>query len=880
MKHWLPFLPTAVLLGLLGGCGGGGSSSPGAGTVAPPASVTYKVSAGVVQKGPLVSGSTVVIQELSASLAPTGKQYSYQTSSDFGAFDPSATAFTSQYIDIQATGYYFDETTGAVSTGTITLNAYVDLSDTTTANVNLLTTLAHARIQKLVANSGMSFAAAQTQAETEVLTALGIRNANGLGHFRVLDVSKGSDGDRALAAVSSLFSYGNAPATLANLIASAQNDIAANGTLTDPATSAALRASAQALNAANAAANLNAKYAATGLALSATDIDNWIDRDGDGLTGRVEFSVPDATQASTFILPARVIDPNAGASISLSTGRLTVNGVAISGAAQIQAGDVVTVAPPPTTFPAGVLTAYLMRGTARIARVSFISGLQSLAVTPAGSSLAVGLSQQFVATGTFTDSSTSNLASSVAWTSSATGVAAASATGSVTAVAVGTATITATSGVISGSTTMSVIPATLQSISISPDPLVVGPGISRQLTATGHYSDGSSGNLTSTATWSVTIPSRATVTGGLVTGIAVGTASVKAISGTIAGSAALQVTSNQWTAAGIPGEERRDHTATLLSNGKVFVAMGRPFAPCCAYASVVYDPLSNKWSGQTADFPLKIALHTATLLPAGKVFIAGGDDGATLDFSETYDPVADAWTPTARMAHTRSSHTATLLGTGKVLVAGGYSAEPGFTGVQTGAELYNPATNTWALAASMATARTKHTATLLADGTVLVIGGGGAGAGSPSLTEAAIYDPTLDSWTTAGNMANARQSHTAALLSNGKVVVIGGSSATAMNSVEMYDPATNTWTPLASMATARSGHTATVLPNGKILVAGGDSSNGQTRSTAEIYDPVANTWSATPDLLYLHQGHTATLLQNGAVLIVGGSASTQAELYW
>ena len=88
-------------------------------------------------------------------------------------FSPTSN-FTSQYIGVAATGYYFDEVLGAVSGGPVTLNGYSDLSVDTVMNVNILTTLAYQRIRTLVVQSGKTFSAARTQAEQEVLTALKI----------------------------------------------------------------------------------------------------------------------------------------------------------------------------------------------------------------------------------------------------------------------------------------------------------------------------------------------------------------------------------------------------------------------------------------------------------------------------------------------------------------------------------------------------------------------------------------------------------------------------------------------------------------------------------------------------------------------------------
>jgi hypothetical protein len=128
----------------------------------------YTASAGLAQKGPLIKGSGVTVQELSKSLVPTGKQYSFQISSDLGTFEPNA-KFTSQYVSVAAAGYYFDESSGVVSSAPITLYGLSDLSTDSSLNVNLLTMLAFQRIQVLITQSSLSFTAARAQAEGEVV---------------------------------------------------------------------------------------------------------------------------------------------------------------------------------------------------------------------------------------------------------------------------------------------------------------------------------------------------------------------------------------------------------------------------------------------------------------------------------------------------------------------------------------------------------------------------------------------------------------------------------------------------------------------------------------------------------------------------------------
>jgi hypothetical protein len=267
---------SALLLLITASCGGGGASNPNPSPAHsatsgsnPNPSPKYSATSGVAQKGPLILGSTVTAQELNASLSPTGKQYSYQITSDLGTFSPTST-FGSQYIGLNATGYYFDEIQNQVSTGPITLNGYNDLTAESVLNVNLLTTLAYQRIEKLV-TSGMTFAAAQTQAENEVLQALNIPNGSQYGAFGTLDISKGTDGDHILAAISSVFLYGNSAGALSQLIANFQSDIGAHGVITNPATESALVAASKAVSPATVAANLSQKYSSQGLSLTPTE---------------------------------------------------------------------------------------------------------------------------------------------------------------------------------------------------------------------------------------------------------------------------------------------------------------------------------------------------------------------------------------------------------------------------------------------------------------------------------------------------------------------------------------------------------------------------------------------------------------------------------
>jgi len=170
---------------------------------------------------------------------------------------------------------------------------------------------------------------------------------------------------------------------------------------------------------------------------------------------------------------------------------------------------------------------------------------QTITLTPNPASVAAGLTQQFNATGHFSDNTTQDLTNTVAWKSSDISIATVSATGAAMAVKVGgPVTITATQGDASGFAQLTVTPAVLQSITVSPTLASIAAGITQQFTATGHYSDNTSQDLTSSVTWSSSPTNVATINAsGLATGVSAGaSATITATLGGASGSAQLTVT--------------------------------------------------------------------------------------------------------------------------------------------------------------------------------------------------------------------------------------------------------------------------------------------------------------------------------------------------
>jgi hypothetical protein len=180
------------------------------------------------------------------------------------------------------------------------------------------------------------------------------------------------------------------------------------------------------------------------------------------------------------------------------------------------------------------------------------ASLKSIAVTPANASVAKNATQQFTATGTFSDGSTQNLTSSVVWSSGTPAVATISSSGLASALAVGSSTIQAVSGSVTGSTTITVTGATLSSITVTSANPNIAKGLTDQFAATGKYSDGSTQNITSSVTWLSLPTSVATISSaGLAKGVGVGSSTIQATSGSISGSAVLAVSAAALTSIAI-----------------------------------------------------------------------------------------------------------------------------------------------------------------------------------------------------------------------------------------------------------------------------------------------------------------------------------------
>ncbi len=324
-----------------------------------------------------------------------------------------------------------------------------------------------------------------------------------------------------------------------------------------------------------------------------------------------------------------------------------------------------------------------------------------------------------------------------------------------------------------------------------------------------------------------------------------------------------------WIAAAPMATARAGHTATLLSDGTVLAAGDNDGGR----TAETYDPKSGAW---TATGPMVRArtAFTATLLRDGRVLVVGGE-GDGKPGAELYDPKTRSWKATGAPLASRNTHTATRLPDGRVLVVGGRGSG---AGGGASAELYDPKTGRFTATGSLLQARSGHSATLLRDGRVLVAGGYQE-ASQTYLATAELFDPDTGRWTATGTMIEAAAYDTATRLSDGTVLVAGAvrgtDEARITATVQLYDPRTGSWALTAAMHDARAYHTATPLTDGTVLVTGGtDSHDGDIvpiLDSAERYDPATRSWTLAPSMDGVRVSHTATLLIGGGVLVAGGA---------
>ncbi len=337
-----------------------------------------------------------------------------------------------------------------------------------------------------------------------------------------------------------------------------------------------------------------------------------------------------------------------------------------------------------------------------------------------------------------------------------------------------------------------------------------------------------------------------------------------------------------WSRTGSMTRQRAEDAAVLLPNGTVLLIGGSPTS------ADVYNPATGTFTAVGSPVYDHETDVTATLLNDGHVLVTGGRSAPNA--AELYDPISQTFSATGNSVYVHGFvPTATPLNDGRVLVVGGLSTTGNTGSVNSGAETYNPATGAFTTAGPMTFNRGFHTATLLADGRVLIAGGQGPFvlSATPIFDSGEIYDPSSGNFTLVGPMQQPRSTHVAVRLTDGRVLIAGGyGSGSSEQTAELFDPGTSNFIFAGETAAALSDPMGALLPNGQVLIAGGqpDPVAQIATNAAELYNPADGTFASTGNMVAGRFSTPATVLNDGRVLVAGGyplccSALASAEIY-
>lgn len=352
------------------------------------------------------------------------------------------------------------------------------------------------------------------------------------------------------------------------------------------------------------------------------------------------------------------------------------------------------------------------------------------------------------------------------------------------------------------------------------------------------------------------------------------------------------------------------------------------FAKCCALGFLLFFTVASTQADSVTgensqaaglriigNYPSYLQGYIVAVLTDGKVLAYGASDmGVGGDKTKRWSTLRDfnarvseamhaesyyQWEPKKRRWNRveappecrghRYLHTMTTLPSGKVLIAGGLCDVPRMRNdnapypPHTQLSLWNSTTETWERAPALATSRIFHTASLLSDGSVLIVGGEsdpglGPSTREPVLSSVERYkDGRLEE---VNSLRVARARHTATTLVDGSVLVAGGfdNEGKAIADAELWDVARRVWRAISPMQTPRHSHSSTLLSDGRVMIAGGVGADGETIGSVEIWDPARNAWSAGDPMLLAMKELTTTRLANGDVLAVGTSVVDETSV--
>lgn len=302
---------------------------------------------------------------------------------------------------------------------------------------------------------------------------------------------------------------------------------------------------------------------------------------------------------------------------------------------------------------------------------------------------------------------------------------------------------------------------------------------------------------------------------------------------------------NQFTALPAMATVRDDsHRAVRLADGRVLVTGGSDFKVHLSLAEL-FDPSTGKFSS-AGNMLLGRSAHTSTLLPDGRVLIAGGySNNGPETTAELFDPATGQFTKTGSMAHGRYRHAAVALADGRVAILGGYDPkEHALASI----EIYDPQAGTFRSGGQLDEPRGDLTATLAANGRIIAAGGYYSDAAGDLIgvrRSVESYDPGTGESTITAGLADERADHISLALPDGAILVAAGNNdpnwtpTSVLQSADLVDPTTGKVSAAAPMNVGRDGPGAALLPDGRVLVMGGVTWQGKpvVIDSAEVFTP-------------------------------------------
>ncbi|MEQ9442503.1 MAG: hypothetical protein RIG62_25920 [Cyclobacteriaceae bacterium] len=260
-------------------------------TVDTDSTITVDLS-GYIQKGPFINGTAITVSELDSTLTTTGKNFTTQITDNKGSFRLNRIKLQSNFVQLQADGFYFDEVKGAKSAAQLTLFALSQVEDVSSINANLLSHMERTRVLYLMQVEEKDFTEAKVQAQQEILAVFGIQQ-DAMAQSELLDISQDGEDNAILLAISAILQADNTVAELSELVANIMTDLQEDGTLDSQTNKDKISAQAKGLDLLQIRSNLQQRYEELGLQATIPNFEQYIDSDGDGILNKDEDDTPE-----------------------------------------------------------------------------------------------------------------------------------------------------------------------------------------------------------------------------------------------------------------------------------------------------------------------------------------------------------------------------------------------------------------------------------------------------------------------------------------------------------------------------------------------------------------------------------------------------------